>query len=158
MPQDAGKREEFCTYRASEHISTPAMQKKRPGGAGIGGRGGRYMRQNASGRGGELAFLADRLSQVIRELDCAYMNFNSAGSSETVDASIYEINALQAQYAFYLKKAKAEYSGDKLTERKKRNRRTCTVAVYRRFYRLRQAAYHKRKTVFAKHVKRCNCP
>lgn len=46
------------------------------------------------------------LRTVISELNQAYLNFNAALESELIESCIYEINALQARYAYLLKAAK----------------------------------------------------
>lgn len=50
--------------------------------------------------------LLDQLRDVIAELNRAYMNFNGALEPELIEACIYEINALQARYAYLLRAAR----------------------------------------------------
>ena len=54
------------------------------------------------------AGLLEELQDVISELNNAYINFNSALEPELIEACIYEINALQARYAYLLRSARAQ--------------------------------------------------
>ena len=51
--------------------------------------------------------------QVIRQdLRCARNNFNNACDPELVEACVYEINALQARYAYFLRLAKEKKASE----------------------------------------------
>ncbi len=52
--------------------------------------------------------LAQKLSSLKTELDIAYGEFDRESCSDMIDARIYDINSLKAQYAHYLALARNE--------------------------------------------------
>jgi len=52
--------------------------------------------------------LFDAIKNTREQLRLARISFNNASEPELVDASIYEINSLQAQYSYLLRKAKEQ--------------------------------------------------
>ncbi|MDR1157544.1 MAG: YaaL family protein [Oscillospiraceae bacterium] len=48
----------------------------------------------------------EAMRRTRQELCLARLNFNDARAPELVEASVYEINALQARYAYYLRLAR----------------------------------------------------
>ncbi|MDR0382286.1 MAG: YaaL family protein [Oscillospiraceae bacterium] len=48
----------------------------------------------------------EAMRRTRQELCQARLNFNDARAPELVEASVYEINALQARYAYYLRLAR----------------------------------------------------
>ena len=52
--------------------------------------------------------LLESIAEVRSRMAAAYSAFNNARDSMLIDASIYEINSLQAKYAYYLNRAKFE--------------------------------------------------
>ena len=56
----------------------------------------------------ELLGVRIKLGEVKNQLDAAYRNFNASTESELIDASIYEINALDAKYSWLLCTAKSK--------------------------------------------------
>lgn len=48
----------------------------------------------------------EAMRRTRQELRHARLNFNDAREPELVEASVYEINALQARYAYYLRLAR----------------------------------------------------
>lgn len=55
--------------------------------------------------------LRRELQDAALALRCAYDRFNHVTAPELVEASIYEINSLQARYNYLLRRAKAVYGG-----------------------------------------------
>lgn len=51
------------------------------------------------------------LQDAALSLRCAYDRFNHVTDPELVEASIYEINSLQARYNYLLRRAKALHGG-----------------------------------------------
>ncbi len=52
--------------------------------------------------------LLEAISSTRERLRMARISFDNASAPEMVDASIYEINSLQAQYSYLLRKAKEQ--------------------------------------------------
>lgn len=52
--------------------------------------------------------LVQKLSSLKTELDIAYGEFDRESGSDMIDARIYNINSLKAQYAHYLALARNE--------------------------------------------------
>ena len=50
--------------------------------------------------------ILDELRKVKDDLSNAYATFNNVREPELVEACVFEINSLQAQYAYYLRRAK----------------------------------------------------
>lgn len=64
--------------------------------------------------------LEDKLAEVRQRLWLARASFDSVTEPELVDKAIYEINALRADYAYYLRAARKEYSLIMAQRRQKR--------------------------------------
>lgn len=72
----------------------------------------------------ELLGVRTKLGEVKQQLDAAYRNFNSSTAPELIDASIYEINALDAKYSWLLCAAKNKNEAlRRMEESRKRPRR-----------------------------------
>lgn len=54
----------------------------------------------------ELRALMEGMVQTRSQLSCAYAQFNSYSDPDLVDACVYEINALQSRYSYYVRQVK----------------------------------------------------
>ncbi|NLO48615.1 MAG: DUF2508 family protein [Clostridiales bacterium] len=70
-----------------------------------------HKRQRAAERA-ELAELLSDICEVKSRLAGAYIQFNTVLEPELVEANVYEISALQAKYAYLLRKIKAYENKD----------------------------------------------
>jgi len=61
-----------------------------------------------SAKDAERMELFDAINNTREQLRLARISFNNASEPELVDASIYEINSLQAQYSYLLRKVKEQ--------------------------------------------------
>jgi len=50
--------------------------------------------------------LLDSMSQTRKELSMAYSSFNAHSDPDLIDASVYEINALQSRYSYLARRLK----------------------------------------------------
>ena len=51
--------------------------------------------------------LLDNLTETKHNLDLAYQNFENATDPELIDSYIYELNAIQMRYRFFLSRVKS---------------------------------------------------
>lgn len=65
-----------------------------------------FFRRAESDRDREKREILEAMRQTREELRQARAFFNDAREPELVEASVYEINALQARYAYFLRLAK----------------------------------------------------
>ena len=54
----------------------------------------------------ELQALMEGMAQTRSQLSCAYAQFNTYTDPDLVDACVYEINALQSRYSYYVRQVK----------------------------------------------------
>lgn len=54
----------------------------------------------------ELKALMEGMAQTRSQLSCAYAQFNTYSDPDLVDACVYEINALQSRYSYYVRQVK----------------------------------------------------
>lgn len=54
----------------------------------------------------ELQALMEGMAQTRSQLSCAYAQFNTYSDPDLVDACVYEINALQSRYSYYVRQVK----------------------------------------------------
>lgn len=54
----------------------------------------------------ELRQLMEGMAQTRSQLSCAYAQFNAYSDPDLVDACVYEINALQSRYSYYVRQVK----------------------------------------------------
>lgn len=85
--------------------------------------GRRNARKLADAYRSELADVKAKLERTKRELDEAYGTFNGATQPELIDASIYQINALDARYSWLLAGAKEKTLAIKKAEAAGRRRK-----------------------------------
>ena len=71
----------------------------------------------------ELAGIGTKLAEVGRQLNAAYRSFNVTADAELIDASIYEINALDAKYSWLLCTAKSKAEDLRMMEESRRKPR-----------------------------------
>ncbi|MBO6010794.1 MAG: DUF2508 family protein [Oscillospiraceae bacterium] len=71
----------------------------------------------------ELTDVKAKLERTKRELDEAYRTFNGATQPGLIDASIYQINALDARYSWLLAGAKEKALAIKTAEAAARRRK-----------------------------------
>lgn len=64
-------------------------------------RKGRRVIQNE-----ELHTLHQGLHQTRVQMNQAYSNFNSTGDSDLIESYVFELNALEARYAYLLRRVK----------------------------------------------------
>lgn len=63
-------------------------------------------RRRASAADEELRQLMEGMAQTRSQLSCAYAQFNSYSDPDLVEACVYEINALQSRYSYYVRQVK----------------------------------------------------
>ena len=85
--------------------------------------GRRNARRLAETYRSELSEVKAKLERTKRELDEAYVTFNGATQPELIDASIYQINALDARYSWLLAGAKEKTLAIKKAEAAGRRRK-----------------------------------
>ena len=85
--------------------------------------GRRNARRLAETYRSELSEVKAKLERTKRELDEAYVTFNGATQPELIDASIYQINALDARYSWLLAGAKEKTLAIKTMEAAARGRK-----------------------------------
>ncbi len=54
----------------------------------------------------ELKAMMEGMAQTRSQLNCAYAQFNTYSDPDLVDACVYEINALQSRYSYYVRQVK----------------------------------------------------
>lgn len=54
----------------------------------------------------ELQSLQQGLQQTRVQINQAYSNFNSTGDSDLIESYVFELNALEARYAYLLRRVK----------------------------------------------------
>ena len=57
-----------------------------------------------------------KLRSIHREIDAARSAFNAAGEPELVESCVYNLSALQAQYSYYLRQARAMPDGKEIQQ------------------------------------------
>ena len=63
-------------------------------------------RAAAQARDEERQALMEGMAQTRSQLSCAYAQFNTYSDPDLVDACVYEINALQSRYSYYVRQVK----------------------------------------------------
>ena len=63
-------------------------------------------RRAASALDEERRQLMEGMAQTRSQLSCAYAQFNAYSDPDLVDACVYEINALQSRYSYYVRQVK----------------------------------------------------
>ena len=67
----------------------------------------RFGRRKASGRQEEeRRQLLEGMRETRNQLNYAYAQFNTYSDPDLVDACVYEINALQSRYSYYVRQMK----------------------------------------------------
>lgn len=66
----------------------------------------RFSRKKAAGREEERRQLMEGMKQTRDQLNFAYAQFNIYSDPDLVDACVYEINALQSRYSYYVRQVK----------------------------------------------------
>lgn len=67
----------------------------------------KFGRRRASGGADEeRRQLMEGLRQTKNLLNCAYAQFNTYSDPDLVEACVYEINALQSRYSYYVRQVK----------------------------------------------------
>ena len=54
----------------------------------------------------ELKAMIEGMAQTRSLLNCAYAQFNTYSDPDLIDACVYEINALQSRYSYYVRQVK----------------------------------------------------
>ncbi len=65
-----------------------------------------FGRRRAASDTTEREELMEGLRQTRNLLNCAYSQFNTYSDPDLVEACVYEINALQSRYAYYVRQMK----------------------------------------------------
>ena len=68
-------------------------------------RSGRSRKELAQ-REEERRQLLDGMRETRSQLNCAYAQFNCYSDPDLVDACVYEINALQSRYSYFVRQVK----------------------------------------------------
>lgn len=68
-------------------------------------------RRTASAQEEERRQLMEGMAQTRSQLSCAYAQFNSYSDPDLVEACVYEINALQSRYSYYVRQVKLLEAG-----------------------------------------------
>lgn len=66
----------------------------------------RFSRKKAAEREKERRQLMEGMKQTRDQLNFAYAQFNIYSDPDLVDACVYEINALQSRYSYYVRQVK----------------------------------------------------
>lgn len=63
-------------------------------------------RKDLARREEERRQLMEGMRETRSQLNCAYAQFNSYSDPDLVDACVYEINALQSRYSYFVRQVK----------------------------------------------------
>lgn len=66
----------------------------------------RFSRRKAAERDEERRQLLEGMKQTRDQLNYAYAQFNTYSDPDLVDACVYEINALQSRYSYFVRQVK----------------------------------------------------
>ena len=66
----------------------------------------RFGRRKAASQDDERRQLMEGIRETRNQLNYAYAQFNTYSDPDLVDACVYEINALQSRYSYYVRQVK----------------------------------------------------